>query len=504
MPLNSVFAWIMKKRVHQIALFEKYPTEVQEEVFGELLEAGCGTFFGIEHGFDRVRSVQEFKRAVPIREYPEIKPYIDRLRDGEQQVLWPSRVRWFAKSSGTTAGKSKFIPVTKEALEDCHYKGGKDLLAMYYSNAEDPRLFNGKHLVLGGTAPVDTGWREVYSGDLSGIIIKNFPLWVEMKRTPNREIALLENWEEKIERMARATMKEDVVIMAGVPSWTLVLARRIMELAGAENLREVWPNLQLYMHGGVSFKPYREQFMALAGEEPIDFVENYNASEGYFAIQDRLHADDMLLMLDYGIFYEFMPLEELGKPEPETLGLDAVEVGQQYAVVISTNAGLWRYLIGDTVRFTSTRPFRIQVSGRTRQFINAFGEEVIVENADEAVRAACQSTGAVIVDYTAGPLYLSGGERGAHEWLIEFERPPHSMESFVDALDNRLQEVNTDYAAKRSFDLMLTKPYVRTLEDGTFYKWLKHRGKLGGQHKVPRLSNDRKHIEALNQWCTTC
>lgn len=492
----------MKKRVHQIDLFRKYPFEVQNEWFHRLLQEGSETSFGKEHNFNAIQSIDEYKASVPIRNYDQFWPYIERLRNGEQGVLWPSRVKWFAKSSGTTSAQSKFIPVTVEALEDCHYKGGKDLLAMFYANHPDARVYSGKHLVMGGSSKLHSDGDDCYTGDLSAIIIKNLPIWVELKRTPTREIALMDNWEEKIEKMAVSTMDEDVVMLAGVPSWTLVLLKRIVELKKANNILDVWPNLQLFMHGGVSFKPYRSQFEKLIPKKDMHYIESYNASEGFFGIQDRLDSDELLLMLDYGIFYEFMPMEEFGKPNPRTVQLEDVVIGKNYALVITTNAGLWRYLVGDTVRFTSLTPFRIQVSGRTRLFINAFGEELIIENAEEAMARACASTGAVVSDFSACPVFMTDKETGAHEWLIEFEQAPADLEVFIDRLDRELMAVNTDYAAKRSFDLNLRRPIVKVLPAGTFYAWLRSKGKIGGQHKVPRLANDRVFVDEILAFST--
>lgn len=492
----------MKKRVHQIELFKKYPLEVQQEWFLRLLEEGRETAFGRDHDFDSIESLDQFKEKVPVRNYDQLKPYIDRLWKGEQGVLWPSKVKWFAKSSGTTSAKSKFIPVTKEALEECHYKGGKDLLAMYYENNEDAKLYNGKHLVMGGSSKLLEHNEDCYTGDLSAIIIKNLPMWVELKRTPNRDIALMDNWEEKIEKMALATMDEDVVILAGVPSWTLVLLKRILEIKQVDNIHEVWPNLELFMHGGVSFKPYRAQFERILPKKGMHYVETYNASEGFFGIQDRLDGDDLLLMLDYGIFYEFMPMEEFGREHPKTLQLNEVEVDKNYALVISTNAGLWRYLVGDTVRFTSLDPFRIQVSGRTKLFINAFGEELIIDNAEEAMVRACESTNARVADYSACPIFMSDQETGGHEWLIEFEQAPADLKAFQSALDEALKDVNTDYAAKRAHDLNLRAPLIHPVPLGTFYDWLKSKGKVGGQHKVPRLFNDRLYVDEIKQFAS--
>lgn len=497
MPFNTFFSWVIKKRLHQIELFRKYPMEVQMEWFERLIAEGRDSDFGKDHGLGSVSRIQDFKKAVPIRNYDALRPYIDRLRDGKQGVLWPSRVKWFAKSSGTTSDISKYIPVTREALEDCHYKGGKDLLAMYCQNVPDGKPYSGKSLVMGGSSNIHSINDEAFTGDLSAIIIENLPIWVELRRTPNKEIALLDNWEEKIEKMALATMNEDVSILCGVPSWSLVLLKRIMELKGASSILEVWPNLELFMHGGVSFKPYKSQFEKLIPKTGMNYVESYNASEGFFGIQDTLHGDDLLLMLDYGIFYEFMPMSEFGKEDPETVLLEEVEIGQNYALVISTNAGLWRYLIGDTVRFTSKAPYRIQVSGRTRHYINAFGEELIIENADEAIKRASVATGARVNDYSACPVYMTDAQTGAHEWMIEFDKAPQKLEHFTKHLDTALKEVNSDYAAKRSFDLNLREPIVHQAPCGTFYEWMKSRGKIGGQNKVPRLSNERIYMDDL-------
>ncbi len=497
MPFNSVFGWVLRKRIHQIELFMKYPVEVQNELFSSLIDQAALTRFGIEHGFSTIKTIDDFKKAVPIRNYEAFLPYINLMRDGQQNVAWPSRLKWFAKSSGTTDAKSKFIPVTKEALEECHYKGGKDLLALYYLQKPDAKVYKGKHLVLGGSSKVNMFNDEGYTGDLSAIIIKNLPIWAELRRTPSRDIALMDNWEEKIERIAQSTISDDVYMIAGVPSWTLVLLKRIIEITGKNDIKEIWPNLELFWHGGVSFKPYRDQFKKLIPSADMNYVETYNASEGFFGIQDRLGHDDMLLMLDYGIFYEFMPMTEYGKPNPRTVTLKDVEVGLNYALIISTNGGLWRYLVGDTVKFTSTVPYRIQVSGRTKHYINAFGEELMVENADSALHKASEATGALVRDYTAAPVYMSDEGSGAHEWLIEFDQAPDDLENFTLLLDNALKAANSDYEAKRNFDFILKKPIVHAMPSGTFYNWLKHKDKLGGQNKVPRLSNERGLVEEL-------
>jgi len=496
-PLNALFSFLIKKRLQQIELFRENPRMAQLEVFHSLVRAARYTEWGRKYDYASITDPDDFRQRVPLHDYEDVKPYVERLRKGEQNLLWPTDMRWFAKSSGTTGDRSKFIPVSREALEDCHYKGGKDLIAFHYEQFPESKLYQGMSLVVGGSSNIEQFRSDAYSGDLSAIIIRNLPLWVEVRRTPVIETALMENWEEKIEQMARETMREDVRCIAGVPSWTLVLLRRILELTGKKHILDVWPNLELFMHGGVSFRPYRAQFEALIPSPTMNYLESYNASEGSFAIQDRHGADDMLLMLDYGIFYEFIPMDQIGNPAPRTLLLDEVVAGEQYAIVISTNGGLWRYMPGDTVRFTSVKPHRVQVSGRTKSFINAFGEELMVENADRGMEAACKATGAVVSEYTAGPVYMESDAHGGHEWIVEFARSPDDMARFVDVLDHTMRELNSDYDAKRRGDMVLLRPIVHAVAPGTFYEWMKHRGKLGGQNKVPRLSNDRTHLEAL-------
>ncbi|NEN22934.1 GH3 auxin-responsive promoter family protein [Cryomorpha ignava] len=497
MALHSVFSWFMKKRLHQIELFMKYPIEVQNEVFEKLIGMGKITEFGKDHNFSQMMAQTHFREQVPLQTYEDVKPYVKRLQQGEQNLLWSTPINWFAKSSGTTSDKSKFIPVSREALEDCHYKAGKDLLALYNHNHPNNKVYNGKSLVLGGSSQVNEFRTDSYYGDLSAIIINNLPFWVEMKRIPDREIALMDKWEPKIEKMAQSVKDENVTNIAGVPSWTLVLMKRILELTGKKNIREVWPNLELYMHGGVSFEPYQKQFEKLIPDNRIQYYESYNASEGYFGIQDRAGAHDMLLMLDYGIFYEFIPIENVHDTNPQTISLKEVEVGKNYEMVISTNGGLWRYRLGDTVIFTSVFPFRIKVSGRTKHFINAFGEELIIDNADQAIMRANEICHCTILDFTAAPVYMSDTAQGAHEWLIEFSQAPDNLEHFTKVLDAELKKVNSDYEAKRTGDLSLKMPIVKAVPEGTFYNWLKKRDKLGGQHKVPRLSNDRKLVDEI-------
>ncbi len=495
--VNSIFTWYMKKRIHQIELFMKYPLDVQDEWLHTLISSAENTEWGKLYDYRSILNVQQFKERVPIQNYDTLKPYIERMLQGEQNILWPSEIKWFAKSSGTTSDRSKFIPVSEEALEECHFKGGKDMLSIYCNNRPNTQMFTGKGLVLGGSHQINQLCEDIHYGDLSAVLIKNLPIWAEYYRTPDMSIALMDNYEEKMDRMAEATIKENVTNISGVPTWTIVLAKKAMEITGAKNLLEVWPNLEAYFHGAVNFGPYRQQFKELIPSSDMYYLETYNASEGFFGIQDQSHSEELLLMLDYGVYYEFLPLENLEDENPKTLSLDQVELHKNYAVIISTNAGLWRYMIGDTVHFTSLYPFRIKISGRTKHFINAFGEEVIIDNAENALTKACATTNAKIKDYTACPIYFSGDEAGGHEWIIEFEQQPSNFEQFIDVLDQTLREVNSDYDAKRFKDMALKRPKVHNAPENTFYHWMKNRGKLGGQHKVPRLANNREYVDDI-------
>ena len=498
MPFNSIFAWLMKKRIHQIDLFRKYPIEVQNEMLEKLLKAAVNTEWGKIHQYSTLVTYELYNQNVPLQEYEDIKPWVERLMAGEQNLLWPTETKWFAKSSGTTSDRSKLIPVTKEALEECHQKGGKDLLALYYENQPTAKLYKGKHLVIGGSAEINPLSDESYFGDLSAIIMKTLPWWAEIRRTPSREIALMNEWEEKIEKIALKTIPEDVCILVGVPSWTMVLTNKILEITGKKHLKEVWPNLELFMHGGVSFDPYREEFKKLIPDSSMNYVESYNASEGFFGIQDSPNSSDLLLMLDYGVFYEFIPMESYeGKNSKKVFDLSKVEINKNYALVISTNAGLWRYIIGDTIKFTSLKPYKFKITGRTKSFINVFGEELIVDNAETAISIACSKTGAQIRDYTACPVFMVGNERGKHEWLIEFVKEPNDFQRFSVLLDENLRNVNSDYDAKRSNNMVLEFPVILKVKSGTFDAWLKVKGKLGGQNKVPRLSNSREYVEEI-------
>ncbi|WP_398454103.1 GH3 auxin-responsive promoter family protein [Sphingobacterium thalpophilum] len=495
--LNSIFTWFMKKRIHQIELFMKYPHDVQEEWFQSLISTAEATEWGKKYDYTSILTPEIFKERVPIQDYDDIKGYVDRMIKGEQNILWPSDIKWFAKSSGTTSDRSKFIPVSEEALEECHFQGGKDMLTIYCHNRPENRVFTGKSVVIGGSSQINNFSPDSYYGDLSSILIRNLPFWAEFKRTPNIEVTLNPNFEEKIEQIAQITIKENVTSLAGVPTWNIVMAKRILEITGKDNLLEVWPNLEFYGHGGVSFKPYREQFKSLIPTEKMYYLENYNASEGYFGLQDQSDSDDLLLMLDYGIYYEFLPTERMHEENPKTLRLDEVEIGKNYALIISTNAGLWRYKIGDTIKFTSLSPYRFQISGRTKQYINTFGEEVIVDNAEQALTEASKLTNARVKDYTAGPGYFKDAEAGAHEWVIEFEQQPNDFKRFCEILDAKLREINSDYDAKRFKDMALRSPIIHNAPENTFYTWMKSRDKLGGQNKVPRLSNNREYLDPL-------
>lgn len=495
---NSILGWVMKKRIHQIELFIKYPHEVQSEWFESLVRRGQETEYGKKYGFESIRTFRDYQNRVPVVNYEGLFPYIERLMKGEQNILWPTEIKWFAKSSGTTNARSKFIPVSQEALEDCHYKGGKDLLSIYFNNFPDAQMFDGKGLTIGGSQQLNQfdPTAKSYYGDVSAVLLKNLPWWAQMARTPSLEIALMDEWESKIARMVEATVDENVTNISGVPTWTFVLLERILEKTGKSNILEVWPNLEVFFHGAVAFTPYRELFQKLIPSESMRYMETYNASEGFFGIQDT-STDELLLMLDYGIFYEFIPVDQWNEPEPKTIGLEDVQLGQNYALVITTNAGLWRYKIGDTIRFTSLSPYRIKISGRTRHYINAFGEELMIENAEEAVAFACKKTQATIHNFTAAPHFLGEGQRGGHEWVVEFVQQPDDLERFGQLLDEKLREINSDYDAKRHKDIALQAPIIHRADEGTFYEWMKKRGKLGGQNKVPRLANTREYLDDL-------
>ncbi|MCU0431575.1 MAG: GH3 auxin-responsive promoter family protein [Cytophagaceae bacterium] len=497
--LNATIKYFLQKRISRIEAYKTDPFRAQEMLLNNLLVQGAKTEWGKLHQYASIKNGEQFSNLVPVSPYEALVPYIERMMRGEQQVLWNSEVRWFSKSSGTTNAKSKFIPVSKEALEESHYQGGKDLLTMYMVNHPESKMFDGLGLGIGGSLAPNPHLSDSFIGDVSAVIMANLPKWAEFVRTPSIEVALMDEWESKLEAIATGVISKDVTSISGVPTWTVVLLNDILARTGKQHLLEVWPNFEVFFHGAVAFDPYKEIFKKFFPGNKVLFYETYSASEGFFAFQDQPDQKDMLLMLDNGIYYEFIPLDDFtgNVTSSKTLRLDEVELGVNYALVISTNAGLWRYLIGDTIRFTSLQPFRIRISGRTKHFINAFGEELMIENAESAISKACEETGAILLNFTAAPVYFEGNSKGAHEWIIEFEKEPENKAQFTDRLDQHLKSSNSDYEAKRYKDLALGMPRIHMAPKGTFYLWLKGKGKLGGQNKVPRLSNSREYVEEI-------
>ena len=494
--VNSIASWFLKKRFHQIELFLKYPNEVQNELLLSLIDFAKNTEIGKQYDFSTIKDYKTFAERVPIKNYDGWQDSIERSRKGENNIFWPTPIRWFAKSSGTTRAKSKFIPVSEESLEDCHYAASKDLLCMYLNNNEDSQLFTGKSLRLGGSKELYKENGTVF-GDLSAILIDNMPFWAEFSSTPSSKVSLMSDWEHKMQAIVNETINENVTSLAGVPSWMLVLLNNVLETTGKQNLHDIWPNLEAYFHGGVSFSPYQDQYEKILPKKDFKYYEIYNASEGFFAIQDQNNSDELLLMLDYGIFYEFIPMDIYATLEEQAILLSDVELNKNYAIIITTNAGLWRYKIGDTIRFTSLNPYRIKITGRTKHHINVFGEELIIENAEQALKKVCKRTKAEIVDFTAAPIFMKGKEKGAHEWLIEFKTPPKDINYFNELFDNALKSLNSDYEAKRYNNITLNKPKINVARTHLFHDWLKQNDKLGGQHKVPRLSNTRDYLDDL-------
>jgi hypothetical protein len=487
------------RRLNQIEFFRNNPVKSQTTIFHDLIRKASETEWGRKYNYNSISSVKDFQSRVPVQSYEDFMSWFERIRIGEPDILWPGKIRWFAKSSGTTSAKSKFIPISNEALKNCHFQASKDCLAIYTRNYPSTRLFPGKALILGGSHKINRAGDHSLVGDLSAILIENTPAWFDLVRTPKKEIVLLEDFEKKLELITRSTINENVTSLSGVPSWFLTLIKYILAYTGKSNLADIWPNLEVFFHGGISFTPYRELYKELIRSDRMHYMETYNASEGFFGIQDDPSSTDLLAMLDYGIFFEFIPADKVMSSSPITYTIGEVEKGINYAIVISTNSGLWRYLIGDTVIFTSTDPYKFRISGRTRHFINAFGEELIVENADQALEIACKATGAIITEYTAGPVFMGVSSKGTHEWLIEFEKDPSDITRFTEILDNSLKNINSDYEAKRYKDINLEMPVVRILPKGSFNNWLKSKNKLGGQNKVPRLSNSRDYLEELYQ-----
>jgi len=474
---------------------EKHQTrgeQLQRRVLYHLLNTAKDTEYGREHGFVTTKSYEDFIKLNPVNTYEELKGQIDRMRHGERDILWPGRVKWYAKSSGTTNDKSKFIPVSSEGLQKIHYAGGFDSVALYLRNNPNSRLFDGRSLILGGSHAPNYNLPGSLVGDLSAILIENINPLANLVRVPKKKTALISDFEMKRELIAREAMNKNVTNIAGVPSWMLSVLNCMMEMTGKTHLEEVWPNLEVFFHGGVAFTPYRKQYEQLITSPKMHYMETYNASEGFFGLQDDPADKAMLLMLDYGVFYEFKSMDD-----DSIVPLWGVEKDKNYAMLISTSCGLWRYMIGDTVRFTSTNPYKFVISGRTKSFINAFGEELIVDNAEQGLSYACEQTGAEVLEYTAAPVFMDANAKCRHQWLIEFSTPPQDLMQFAQLLDQKLQEVNSDYEAKRYKSITLQPLEIVKARPGLFNDWMKLRGKLGGQNKVPRLSNSREHIEQL-------
>ena len=482
--------------MHQIELFEKYPAEVQNDVLLNLVDKAKNTIIGRDFGFSSIKSYEDFSKKVPVFSYENFSDKIELARKGENNIFWPTKIKWFAKSSGTTNSKSKFIPVSDESLEDCHYAAGKDLLCMYLNNNSDSQLFTGKSLRLGGSkTPYEKN--GTFYGDLSAILIDNMPFWAEFSSTPSNKTSLMDDWNYKIEAIINETINENVTSLAGVPSWMLVLLNKIIERSDKKYISEIWPNLEVYFHGGVSFKPYLNQYNNILNNNSMHYYEIYNASEGFFAIQHENNSNELLLMLDYGIFYEFIDMKCFETKEEKIIPLCEVEKNKNYAILITTNAGLWRYKIGDTVKFTSLSPYKIIITGRTKHFINVFGEEVIIENTDNVINRLSSKYNLKIVDYTVAPIFMESNKKGAHEWFIEFSEEPNKNIKIDEIIDKELKKENSDYEAKRYNNFTLEKPKVIVGSKGVFMKWLEINNKLGGQNKIPRLSNNRKFIEKL-------
>ena len=502
MPFNSVFSWLIGRRMTRINDYRQNPLANQNQTFEFLVQQGSLTTYGKKYGIQAQQNISDFQKVVPLSDYGSLKPYIDASIEGQESQLWPGKTNWFAKSSGTTADRIKILPITQESLIENHYAGGKDLLSQYYANHPKRKLYNAKHLIIGGSGKIEKSEAGIFIGDLSAIIINHLPLWTELRRTPKKDIALLENWEEKLERMADSVLNENVCIIAGIPSWTLLLLKKVLKKSGKKSIGEVWPNLELYIHGGMSFQPYQESFRDIIQIPKMNYVESYNSSEGYFGLQDQLDSKELLLLTNSQVFYEFIPMDQFnGLESSEVLTLDSIKANVDYALVISTSAGLWRYIIGDTIRFSELNPYRFIVSGRTSHFINAFGEKLIIEHAEKAISRAAQLLDVNIIDYTAAPYFLEGEVIGGHQWLIEFGEEHPDSQRFLITLDQLLKEVNADYDAKRKDNLNIGFPKLTIAPQGTFQSWLKAKGKLGGQHKVPRLMNDRRIMNEILSHC---
>ncbi|MDR2083633.1 MAG: GH3 auxin-responsive promoter family protein [Bacteroidales bacterium] len=491
--LSSVF---FRKHLQKIKRFKEEPIEIQNAIFKDLINRAANTTWGQNYNYSSFSSIADFRESVPLSTYEDLEPYFQEIMNGKQNLLWPDKIQWFSKSSGTTTGKSKFIPVSKETLFGCHYDAGRAMVATYIDNRDNTKLLFGKNISVSGSYLQEVSGKNHYLvGDISAILMQNLPKWAEYIKIPSKKLTLISDWEEKINMIAEAVVKRNVVSFLGVPSWMLVILRKIEEVSG-KSIDETWPNLEVFFHGGVDFAPYRDRYNALIKNPNMRYMGAYNASEGYFAFQDDLNTEDMLLLLDYGIFYEFVPIDLLSEGSHFAVGLEDVKIGENYAMVISTNSGLWRYVIGDTITFTSLNPFKIKITGRTKAFINVVGEELILDNTNKAINIACKKTGAILSDYTVAPKFYKEGNT-SHEWLVEFEKQPNDIDEFTKYLDDALMEVNSDYKAKRFHDMVLRPPEVIMVSQGTFYKWFKSKNKLGGQNKMPRLSNNRNIVDEI-------
>lgn len=496
--IDSIGNLVMKSRIDDLRISINNPKDTQEKVLRNLVDTARSTRYGRDHRFNEISNYRRFKEQVPLNDYEDLLPYINNILKGQQNMLWPTPIKWFAKSSGTTGSKSKVIPVSTESLENCHYQGGRDMLALYINNYPDAALFSGKNLSIGGSQENNfSSNSEFYTANISAIVMKNLPFWAQFGRTPGLEVTMMNNWEEKIKKISEITIQQNVTSLAGSPMWMLLLLQHIVKEQKIEYIQEIWPNLEVFFHGSVSFAPYKPLFQDLDRDNSLRYLEIFNATEGFFGLQDQKDDPSLLLMLNYGIFYEFIPEREFHLEEPSVIPLWEVEKGKNYSMVISTNSGLWRYKIGDTIKFTDTAPYRFVITGRTKHCINVFGEDLFVEHAEKALSAACSQTGAVLRDFTAAPYFYEKEKKGYHEWLIEFVKSPHNMRQFTQILDQVLGELNDDYLAKRKGNIAIDIPVIREMPQGTFYRWLKKKNKLGGQHKIPRLSNSREFVEEL-------
>lgn len=497
MNLTPAIRAFLSFRARTISRFAEQAEVHQSKVLQRLIKSGVNTEWGRLYDYRGISCYEDFRNRVPISSYDDFKPFVERMRKGAKDILWPGEIKWYARSSGTTHDKSKYIPVSNQGLQRIHYSGSLDTVALYLHRRKDSRLLQGKGLILGGSYQPDSNTNKSKTGDLSAILIDNMNPIANIIRVPDKETALLADFEEKRKNIALQTINSNVTNISGVPSWMMGVLKQVLEISEKEYISQVWPNLEVFFHGGVSFAPYQEQYKRVINSNKMHFMETYNASEGFFGIQDNPEDSSMLLMVDYDIFYEFIPLEELDYPNPKAISLAEVQLRQTYAMLISTSCGLWRYLIGDTVKFTCTKPYKFIITGRTKLFINAFGEELMIDNAERGMAETCRLTKSNIVDYTAAPVFMDDNAKCRHQWLIEFDTPPESLEQFSSILDKTLQQLNSDYEAKRFKNITLQPLDIIVARKDLFKDWLKNKGKLGGQHKVPRLNNSRELIDEL-------